>query len=326
MPDIAVVAGLNNYLEMENLQGAVHDANRFRDWLIAPDGGGLTEDNVFMIESPTDWDIEAPRPDQQEIEIALKRILQKAILGPRPIGSRLFLFLAGHGFNDPKEIDQVALYSSESEATMPSYVAARWYANEFRRIGAFEQIALIMDCCRRNSVLEEIARPQSLQLPTAPDVHKVKMFVAQATGFGSPSRESQVNGEFAGNFTRTFMDALSTARPNNQGRLTGSIIKTFVHNFMNPDQEADIHADTNKEFVFVEEHAPQTISVSFSINDNTAGTALRILNAGRDVVLEIQVNTRELTIELAPGIYKAELTNSTRNTLFEVPNNEPIQI
>lgn len=330
LEDFAVIAGLDRYSDFQHLQGAGNDARRFHDWLVDPLGGGMHSHtaNIFPVATPdvAAWDQTNPRPDARDLEAAFRTLHARAITGPRPIGARLFIFLAGHGFNDPNEVDEVALHSSDSKLAVPSYVAASWYAKEFRRIRAFEQIALITDCCRTSSVLHPISRPQATQIGADAQASLVKIFYAHATGFGTAAREHQNGGPVSGIFTQALLAALTDAPANQAGRLTGSSVKNFVHNNMATGQTADIRVDTNKEFVFVESHRSRIPPTGFLIMNHSGNELLVITDGSRSVVYEETPAAARVEVLLPPGLYKSEIKGSGRSRLIEIPSHEDIEI
>ncbi len=330
MPDVAVIMGLNLYRDLEKLEGSKNDAESFRDWLMLPDGGGLNAangDEVLEVYSPApeNWDENDPRPTHYELDEALRKIMLKAITGPRPIGSRLFLFLAGHGFNDRDKLKDVALYSANHSQALPAYLAASWYAREFQRIRAFDQIALIMDCCRDTSPFQKISPPQAIFLPSDDAARKVKTFTALAAGYKQPAGEKVVNGKTVGVFSSAFMQALRTAPANLQGRLTGSIVKKYTHLYMDT-QDADIDADANKEFVFIENHQAGMETARIHLINYTGSEILRFFDHENHVMREVPATTHPVEVKLPPGYYKVEVVNTRRNRLFQVPANEHIEI
>src|SRR5262245_15045205 len=94
----AIVIGIDKYSQLGNLSTAVSSARSFGDWLTAPDGGGLTANNIQMILSPLDSPSESfkARPVAAQIDNALTQLgLVKAGL----LGKRLYFYFAGlaHG-------------------------------------------------------------------------------------------------------------------------------------------------------------------------------------------------------------------------------------
>ena len=330
LEDFAIIVGLDQYSDFDHLQGAGHDAQRFHDWLVNPQGGGMHNKtaNIFTVATPdaTTWTRADPRPDSRDLENVFRQLHARAIAGPRPIGARLFIFLAGHGFNDPTDVDEVALHSSESKVFLPSYLAATWFAKEFRRIRAFEQIALITDCCRTSSVMHSISKPQTTQILTDSQTSQVKYFNAHATGFGATAREHQNGGTPSGIFTDALLAALSNAPPNQLGRLTGSSVKNYVHNNMAAGQTADIRADSNKEFVFVEAHESRVPPTGFLVNNHTGDEVVVITDGSGNVVHRGNAAQPRVEVLLLPGFYKVYIEGKGRNHLIEIPSHEDIEV
>jgi uncharacterized caspase-like protein len=328
MPDHAIIVGINQYAELQDLEGAVHDAEDFRDWIISPGGGGLDAQNVAFIQTPADWSPADPQPDRLVLDNALRDLLAKALAGPRPIGNRLFLFVSGHGFNDPNKDEEVALYSSETRSLLPAYLAVTWYARLFKRLRAFEQIALIMDCCRDVSPAFSIQEPQHMQTLPHSEAHRVKWFTAFATGFGMSSRERLQPGtnRKAGIFSTALMEALDKAPPNIGGRLTGSQVEDFIHNNMSLGQTAKIDADSHQEFVFHYDHQAGTFPVQITLDPFSGGEKI-VIDTGssndpdrREVAAEFA----QMSVPLPPGLFRVTISGTNRKCLIEVPTNEPV--
>lgn len=328
MGDYAIIAGLNRYRDFDDLEGAVEDADQFHTWLTDPNGGGMRSDRdtIIQVPVPSSWDSNDPRPNSHELNAVLSDLHGQAAMADAPIGSRLFIFLAGHGFNDSGDMDNVALYTSEARMLVPNHLAARWYASEFRRIHAFDQIALIMDCCRTQNLMHPVVRPQAANIPPRTGANQVKFFVAYSTGFGLAARETETNGRKSGIFTQTLLQALRSAPPNRLGRLTGSIVKNFIHNQMPEVQSAEINADTNKEFVFIENHQTAGSPTEFEIQNYQGTETLRITDSQFKVVYEESPPNSPIVIPLIPGLHKAEIAGTNREKLVEIPSHEAIRI
>ncbi len=329
-PDYAVIIGLNLYKELEALSGAVNDAEAFLNWVQNPRGGGFSSargDKILKILSPApaDWNPDTPHPNSTELEQVLGDLLAEACSRNRPIGTRLFLFLAGHGFNDRDKLTDVALYSPDHNRYRPAFLAASWYAREFQRIGAFEQIALIMDCCRDTSPFHPVTPPPHIHMPSDENARKVKMFVAMASGYTRPAGEKVIDGKTYGVFSSALMQALEKAPANRQGRLTGSLVKKYTHLYMET-QDADIDADANKEFVFIENHQAGMQDAKLHIANLSKTVVVKIFDHENTEVRTISAESSPVQFKLPPGYYKAKIPGTNRSTLFQVPTDEHTEI
>src|SRR5262249_52459035 len=150
--DHAIVAGVNNYPGLSDLNGPVNDALAFQEWLLSDDGGGLDPGNVKTILSPApfqpDTDPANWVPTSEQIAAALRTLqgLGKKLSLGKTIGRRLYIFLSGHGFAPDKV--QPALLTANADSENLYHVPGRAYAEWFRNRAWFDEVVLMMDCCR----------------------------------------------------------------------------------------------------------------------------------------------------------------------------------
>lgn len=151
--DYAIIVGINRYRSedgIEPLKGAVNDARLFCEWLVDPDGGGLDPDpksgRVALITSPEDGPL---APNRDAIEDQIQTFYQKAASGARPVGRRLYLFMAGHGVN-PSEGpgDDCSLVAANSFINSLRVLTGRVTAQRILQQPMFHEVVLFMACCR----------------------------------------------------------------------------------------------------------------------------------------------------------------------------------
>ena len=103
MPDQAVVIGIDAYPGMYDLHGPCNDSLAFRDWLVDPEGGGLSgEDDVALLRtSDFSWpaDIQDAHPILDELQTLFRPLVARAAESEH-VDGRLFIYVAGHGFAD----------------------------------------------------------------------------------------------------------------------------------------------------------------------------------------------------------------------------------
>lgn len=225
--DYALVVGISKYADggyLEPLNGPKCDVDNFVKWLLSPDGGYVPDNNVnpFKLVS----DDEAKVPQISDVVRVVKDLLKLGNGGEQRIGRRLYIFLAGHGVGP--DLDEVGLLTVEATEDAPTYVDGRRYANLFRGQAVFEEIVLIMDCCRDfDSELPASVFPFKNKYDPG-GAHKVKCLWAYGTGFGRASRERDFSGEVNGIFSYVLMEALRGGAIDGDGRITGASLERYV--------------------------------------------------------------------------------------------------
>ncbi|HST42082.1 MAG TPA: caspase family protein [Conexibacter sp.] len=205
--DHALVVGIDGYSKLRRLQGAEADALAMRDWLVDADGGDVPSAQVTTILSSAYPPAPRPakaRPMTDDVRAELEQLIDDAGPGLR-LGRRLYLYLAGHGF--APAIDEVAvLMANASDRTLHHMPCVR-YADKFRESTVFEEVVLLIDCCRE---MYEWPPRGDLGLPSITvQGASVAYFYGFATGWSQMSRESPApDGSVRGRFTRAVVEAL----------------------------------------------------------------------------------------------------------------------
>ena len=145
--DYAVIVGIDRYRSdagLDPLKGAVNDAKLFHEWIVDPEGGGLDPAHVTLITSPDDGSL---APNVDGIEDPIWTFFQKSSEGVRPVGRRLYLFMAGHGVN-PIEGDDCSLVAANSQINPLRVLTGRMTAERVLKQPMFQEVVLFMACCR----------------------------------------------------------------------------------------------------------------------------------------------------------------------------------
>jgi hypothetical protein len=265
--DYAIVVGINTYPGFSSLKGPENDAQAVRDWLVqaeAAGGGGVPAPQVTLILS-SDYaanadasaDPLAAKPMLSDIDLAFDRLIDAGLAQGR-LGRRLTIYLAGHGFGP--DLEEAALLMANASRRRLYHLPGRRYARWFRTAAMFDEIVLVMDCCRDNYPTAP------LHVPAWPEVHsagagEVAYFYAFATKWSAKARERPVSpgGPVRGLFTRALLEALSQAEADDQGRVTGSVIKRYVNQQLalwqedeKKPQQPRFEFDDQAEIVFVQ--------------------------------------------------------------------------
>jgi hypothetical protein len=224
--DWALVVGINRYplAGVKTLHGAVHDAEKFRDWVIDEKGGNVDPDQVKLLLSP-------PKPTETEArpKPVLSQIFEFFETLPMMLGGghgrRLYVYLSGHGISPSgtESVRNAALLmaNARSPNLWHNFPGNVW-AEGARSAALFREVVLIMDCCRdlKNSAN---VHPHIFGDPT-PDAKHCLLVEAYATGWASKAREAPIppTNEIHGFFTYSLLEVLRA------GRMNGTIFKASV--------------------------------------------------------------------------------------------------
>jgi hypothetical protein len=225
--DRALVVGCDDYpgLAHGNLGGAVRDALAVREWLLRPDGGGLPQDRVTLLASPTAGT--GPRAGAQVAPEDLDgpatfRAFGLALNGlvEGPGGRRLYVYLAGHGCRTrPDNVragrDAFLFHDFCKDLVSVGSVAVREVYERLTVSSAFEEIVVIVDACR-NAPFDRPFEPCGLGVEPVPrpfGVRTPRSVLLQATAPGERACESgdDVQGVFSGDVQGVFSVALLQA-------------------------------------------------------------------------------------------------------------------
>lgn len=330
MSDHAIVIGIQRYPGIEDLHGPCHDATAVRDWLVGP--GGLDPAHVQLVRT-SDYPDSDPDDDARPILNDLLKLfrphVERTALGGHEDG-RLFLYVAGHGFADPQQLDAAGLFTANARFFDPLHLAVTAYAEWFHRNWAFDELVVVMDCCRSTNPFQTVASamlPRTNGHARAPEV---RTFYAFATGWGQLAREREIDGQHRGIFTAAFLDALEHAAPDPQGRVTGSLVKNYIHNAIGgfagevAIDPPDIRVDTAREVVFARRAAPAGMEVAFEPPSGRAGAPFVITNGAFAEVHRQPLPAARFTVPLLPGLYKARVGDDPAGRLFEVPAHDAV--
>ena len=330
----AVVIGIAlypGYDEEWDLGGPVKDANAYVDWLKAPTGGDLPDANIQLALSPQPTAgmprplINQAFPNAEDVDALFRPLYQQG--QDARVGERLYIMVAGHGMSDRTDLHSAALLAANATPSDPLHVAMVKRAEWFRRHAAFDEIVLFVDCCRDN-IGYELIPPQWPERwssgPAHPRASRVRYLYGFATGYGKQSRERDFgSGETRGIFSQAVLSALSEARPDATGRITGKRLQDHVHNVHQSIAgdtvvEPPTFEDSDATVVFSNLLAPTTHTVQVWIQPHTGRDTL-VVSQNFNAVERVRSAASPQTLNLVPGIYKLEIGGSDRKQLIEVP-------
>ena len=227
--DYALVVGIDEYPKYRPLKGAVRDAKDFAKWLCdEPHGGGLPPGNcktVYSAKTPLS-------PLQDQIDEGLEEIFSSIPKGK--LARRLYLYFSGHGMAETNLITDLCL-ANWAEKFPNRALNAEDYLEALMKLGKFEQVVILLDCCRVRLVAVQGHAPDFIVPTPGRDTPKVRYFLANATEFLNSSYEAATqnkadDGEpiVRGYFTRALMAALRGEAAIPSGGVPASCLKNYL--------------------------------------------------------------------------------------------------
>lgn len=327
----AILVAITRYPGLSDLHGPENDLDDFRTWLLDAAGGALDAANITAIRS-SDFPAPADRFQAQPAEIAFKRALTRllyeadGITFRNRVGERLYLFFAGHGFAS-RRLAEAALYTAQASLVDPDHIASKRYAERIANCAAFDELVLVMDCCRDVDLSDSIRDP-IIKLPDRTALARTRLFEAYGAGRGQQARERQIpqGGPWRGLFTYAFVEALRNANGNQTQEVTGEAVKGYVMNrwpsFFDGvvPYEPDIGPPTGAhDIVFARRVSSPPVEVRFVLNPPAPapGTAIVIENGSRKEIGRVKYAPTGTSVPLPDGIYKARLDGTPRAATFD---------
>jgi len=261
--DYAIIAGVNAYPGIFQLEGAENDALAFKKWVLAQ---GVPNDRVKTILSselnlpggipkPAPGDLKAQaeailtaKPAEEQLLFEFRSLAFQSEtqahdtgFGPR-LGRRLYVFFAGHGLVPNWEEQITALLAANATYAAPVHVAGRLYQRWFVEHGVFDEVLLFMDCCSTADKDYPLS-PAVLRMSKNPvAVNNHRWFYATASGLALKTREKTTirDGVAHGVFTATLLDALTGKAGL---RVTNEALKKYLldnmKNYLDEDDKED---------------------------------------------------------------------------------------
>lgn len=330
MTHYAILLAIKSYPGLTNLEGPENDVDEFHAWLVAPDGGNVLPENITTIKS-SDFPSVTDPYQAQPADVAFRAALQKLLFNADrsfkgKVGERLYLFFAGHGFAS-RQLNEAALYSAQATKNDPDHIAGKRYATKIVNSAAFEEVVLIMDCCRDVDLSDSIRDP-TMKIPDRQGLAAdVRLLEAYAAGRGQQARERalEAGGKVRGIFTHALVDALRNAKGNDQGELTGDLLKGYIHDrwpsFFSDVAKYEVHIGLPtgaKDIVFASRAVEPKVEVRFTATPPLPpGAVIVILDTKRTEVARSIYDPAGTTALLPPSYYKAVVEGTPRTAMFD---------
>jgi len=331
--DWAIVVGIQSYPEMPPLEGPENDAQDFYDWLIDEKGGAVPPKQVKLIITPEDKvpfkDSENAVPNFDQIEKAAYQLVTLA--GKKPlkdghkyIGRRLYLYFAGHGFA-PREEQTALIMANATKIRIGAgyHWLGQRNAEWFYQAGYFDEVVLLMDCCR-NYGGPEVSWPWAAD--TAPDFQqRVKRFYAFATGWTLDARGQRDNaGKVHGIFTQALLDGLrKNGNAPNSDVVTTDSLSVYIQSRLPDLQPSDFRVDSFE----VGKVSGQVggFPVTIIVPPQAVGKNIEVItyiNGTPSVVRKAVAPSPGWLINLQKGFYQAQVPELHLEKLFSVVSGE----
>jgi hypothetical protein len=319
--DRAIVVGLSAYPGLGNLDGPENDAKAFHAWLTSPTGGDVAQAKLILSSDfPPFTSATLAEPQMgaiyREFDLLedVAEANKKQGMGLR-VGRRLYLYLAGHGFGP--DLEEAALLMANATPTRTSYhVPGKLNANRFLRQQFFDEVVLLMDCCREKYPSAPLFLPNNLNRSVT-DVDNTKRFYGYSCKWGKLSRERIIDGETHGVFTATVLAGLKGAAALN-GQITAASLGGYLYENMkkmlhpadleNPDvaKEPDLQYDPNEGKNFVIATMPDPVfPVNITFSSATVGRPVRLFDGQFTLLSQTVANGGSWQLSLRRGLYLA---------------------
>lgn len=225
--DCALVVGVNDYVALRPLRGAVEDARAFAEWLVDPAGGGIAQENVRTILSTK----QPLSPVGDAIDEALEALIAQAAAGG---GRRFYFYFSGHACTGDRPHDLALCLADWSNLRRRASLGSDAWLDVILASGMFAEVAFFLDCCRVTA-LRAVGRPPKIDFAKPGErTQAPRAFLAYATEFLRTAREveepSAVGGpsEVRGIFTKVLVAGLRGAAAGSDGIVTAASLKQYI--------------------------------------------------------------------------------------------------
>ncbi len=258
----AVVIGISDYKfnaytdaqgnmrRLTDLKYAARDARSVRDFLLRPEGGSFTAQNVLYLEDAS--------ATLEAVRVALDKFLAKA--APEDL---VFFYLAGHGAPDPRAPQNLYFLmhdtklSDAAHTALPMTELKNMLDNSLRA----ERVVVFIDTCHSAGITgEQLTTTRGeVEENNLINLYASKLFagtgriVLTASDTGELSRECPFWGDGHGIFTWSLLEGLGGKADDNQDRLiTATELCTYMRSRVQIEtafnQNPRLIASTNDDF------------------------------------------------------------------------------
>ncbi|WP_305043117.1 caspase family protein [Geoalkalibacter sp.] len=354
--DFAILVGISHYPNpgFPPLQGPPRDVERFRQWLVDPEGGDVDPANISVIVSPEPLPPVAPEqapPQFTDFQVAFQHLITNGGGALQFHGdSRLYLYFSGHGFCEIRnQMPQAAIYAANASRLFNWNIAGTLYALWAKEAAVFGEIVLVMDCCRDAEATKLMLNPPLPVIVNPGAARNVKLFCVYAAPKGGKAQErpiAELGNAVHSLLTHVLLDALRHAPPDSEGNITGQMLKNYIENAWPaacgaiPADPPEIYIPPTGDIVFFR-RPPQHLNQILRLSSWAPGAILEILDGRNQLCArlslpppggtEVEVRWADqrqetlaladgaLSLPLPAGLYQARLLSGgeERRQLFQ---------
>jgi hypothetical protein len=220
----ALIVGLSVYPAVGRLKGPLNDLKDVGDWLTSE--LNLPEKNIIRW---TDTPKLYRRPSADDFYDWILDSIEKAKdnRGEFPLGDRLYVYYAGHGYN--ATTGQQSMIMPRSTPETWNVVPMAPLRESLRLRAHFKEIVIVFDACR--DILGYAIDAAWLDQPqAAPASNRVKVFSAFASKSGKKAKEVDFgNGKWAGVLTQAFLAGAKGYAADENGVVYADALKKFLY-------------------------------------------------------------------------------------------------
>jgi hypothetical protein len=233
------------------LQGPEIDAKAFYDWVTTDGGVDATRGHATLILSsqhPKSTKALDAQPTAELLKTEFARLEDLAANAPNgKAGTRLYLYLSGHGFGQDLYTASL-LMANATQSRTGNHIPGRAWADHFCARSYFDEVLLFMDCCRERYAPAILNGPGGHDLPVPSTARR---FYAYSAKHGRLSVERNIGGQVRGVFTAALLDALRGGAAEDNGEVTNASLEAFlyenVRSYLDPADLADADVATEPE-------------------------------------------------------------------------------
>lgn len=305
----ALLIGINHYYGIVPLHGAKGDAADIKEWLVSQ---GV--DPIEELVSPGGQDMYTATPKASDVDDWLDRLGAEAASVKRqngdidvlfPLGDRLYVFFAGHGYNSN---------TAGPTGVFPRTTTENWNVVPFgpllttlKHLAYFKEIVFIVDACREVNLYA--LDPIWNRKPKPRVGHtEVKKMLIQAAESGEKTREidfgdKNSSEKIRGVLSQAFLAGVTGLAAEN-GQVTAEKLKGHIIAAVKSKiPEADPDIDANDSIVICQVDAVN-VRIEITCAQAVTGAVLRRNTRGENVIdLEQGANS----FDVPPGAYTLEL-------------------
>jgi hypothetical protein len=213
------------------------------------------------------------------------------------------------------------------------HIPGRLYARWFITAAFFDEVVLLMDCCRDDYPRARMYTPPWEEIRT-PRAAEVRYLYAFATEWSRKSREKlfpEGNEEqVQGLFTRSILAGLSGQARDEQARITTASLKKFVLNhlpgLLEKDERQEPKFEFNDEIVFLENLPLMRTQVRIAFQQPDKDGQVVLFGPTRQFLGQHSAQDGTWKISLEQGMHELFSLNTCRQTFFEVLGGEILDV